>query len=280
MTAGETHTNQGPIPDLPQAKRDALAQEVGIYMQQGLAAGADPVQLLSQRAMEFMALAKALSPGGPFAGHYTHHLTQHINAMLTDPSTHVPMEEVALGVDNMLIKRQREAIQSADLLCDPAFIESLPQAVQGMAFGMSDKKLNDIARRLAQPDDPNGVDAPIHITGSAVGSQLLHKAMISVYDPKNGPLTEPLTQILQHVLPSLNPERTQLLARGWLNDRYKAAVNATEAVTPNAPARNSALNYAHNDIATRYQANPADTVQAQDSVQAGTVSHQPEREVK
>lgn len=274
----------GAIPDLPEGKRTALAQEIAIFVQQGLAAGEDPVNLLSQRAMEFMVTAKALEPNGVFAQHFTYHLTNRINQALADPSLHVPQNEVAIGVENMLIKRRAEALQSADLLCDPDFIESLPQAAKDMAFGMSDSKLTEIARRLGQPNDPAGVDAPIHITGSAIGSQLLHSAMIDVYNPANGPLLQPLTQTIQHIMPTMPPERAQILARGWLGARHKTAVNATQAVAQGAHARMAAVTGAHNEIAQTYSNKPAAapdaTIQAEDTLQAGTVSSLAEREVK
>jgi hypothetical protein len=288
------------IPPLPESKRNSLAQDVGIYMQQGLdrfmkanpEASQDAInrhmqELLATRAMEYMALAKVLKPGSHFAEHVSEALTKQINAALADPSLHVKEKEVGVGVDNMLIKRSAEAEQSGYLVCDPEFIADLPNAVRSMVFGtLSDKKIEEIAQRLAQPNDPNGVDAPIHITGSAIGAQLLHNAMIDVYDPVKGPLVKPLLKALHDTLPDMPEERRQIVARGWLQDRYHAAISVTQAVAPDSIARQSAVTLADEVIKAAYRPSHAETtpkaldapaapgkeIQAEDTVQAGTVA--------
>ena len=205
---------------IPANEREAFAQDVGVFMQAGIDIGENPISLVEYKIVELAALAKTLRPDSAFAEHYLHHLVACINAIIGDTETPVTIADVKPSAEAFLQARSLLTLQFADLLCDPDFIESLPEAVKGMAFdGLSDRNIEAMAKKLAQKDQ---LKLPITVANHSIPPFALQSALRMLYHPTESPLIEPLKQSLKHFVPSLPEERMDCACYSWLYRQIQA----------------------------------------------------------
>jgi len=208
-------------------------------------------------------MARALDPKQAFSGAMTHALVRAVNEKLSDPATHIPPAEIARGVIAIMQNRIADETAAAALLRDPQFLQSIDTLKTGITQGdLPAGKVEEIARRFVQPNDEAGAEPPIHVTAGAIGHHVLHYALAQIFEPSHGPLVAPLTQEIVAQSPGINPQRAELLARGWLNDRFVAARGVTNTTAPDGEAHQLALQQAEQHIAIKHGLAPSPQVQA------------------
>ena len=258
---------------LPLHKQAKLAADAAVWLAQAQRTGATESSVMHQLASEHDALAAALDPHRPFSGTMAQCLHKAINAQLRHPDAHIPEAEIARGIIGILQNRIADEKASAALLRDPQFLSSIATLKSHTAQGtLPPGKIEEIARRLLQPNDEAGAEPPIHVTAGALGHYIIHAALAEIFEPNQGPLVRPLQQAILSQSPHMPAERADTLARQWLQDRYMAAQGVTHTTAPGGEAHQQALTKSEAALAHKHGILPSTQVATSHSQHAAVSS--------
>lgn len=229
---------------LPTHKRTKLATDTAALVQAYGAVGKSFEEAVAHNIAAHAALRNALDPSGPFMHSFAHQIELETAKIIPSPDYAIPHEESMRSARNILTNRVREEEQFITLLSDPAFLQEVKGTTPATgSTAMPAGKVEEIAARLVQENDPNGPEGATHVLAGAIGHRLLHEALAASYAP-NGPLAAPLIEGLRAGLPNASPEELLTIANSWLHDRYHPAKAVADAMKYDGAAYKLAANRA------------------------------------
>jgi len=143
------------------------------------------------------------------------------------------MREVA----SILKNRVEDCKNFVTLLADVNFMESaralaLQPAQPKAEYTLSPRKIEEVVRRMVQPNDPAGAEPAVHVAATARGHEVTHRALANLFRPKSGSLRAPLVDALASAWPDATGGQIQTLAQTWLKQRHDPAHSVADGLKP------------------------------------------------
>jgi hypothetical protein len=164
-------------------------------------------------------------------------------AVLKSP---VPHDEAMREMRSILKNRIEDCKNFVKLLADTGFMESTRALAAQPAepkteFTLSARKIEEVIRRMVQPNDPAGAEPAVHVAATARGHEVTHRALANMFRPKSGSLRAPLVDALATAWPTATGEQIQTLAQTWLKQRHDPAHSVADGLKPDGAIYKEAM---------------------------------------
>ena len=164
---------------------------------------------------------------------------------LTLLNSNIPLTEAKREVTSIFKNRVVDCKGFVSALAQPEFIaharaQAAQPAAEAKPYQLPERKVEEIIRRLCQPNDPDGAEPAVHVAASARGQQVTHQALANLFRP-NGQLRAPFVDALTQAAPKMTGEQVQALAGSWLKARHDPAHAVADATKLGAALYDEAL---------------------------------------
>jgi hypothetical protein len=226
---------------MPQDRMEAFRKTVANRLRDGRALGQKDDDIVVAIANEQRVIAQAIATED-FTCKMTHAFMNDM-AALKSP---VPHDEAMREMKSILKNRIEDCKNFVKLLADASFMESTRALAAQPAepkkeFTLSARKIEEVIRRMVQPNDPAGAEPAVHVAATARGHEVTHRALANMFRPKSGSLRAPLVDALATAWPTATGEQIQTLAQTWLKQRHDPAHSVADGLKPDGAIYKEAM---------------------------------------